>query len=211
MNQKTLLFPVLPDQVPSRGSTLSRAIFKKLFLAQGWKFDGEFPNLAKAVAIISPHTSNIDAWHGFLALLGIGIKITIFGKNTLFDTPLKPLLDWVGVIPVQRENPHGLTREITEIVQATDQIWIGMAPEGTRKKADKIRSGFYYIAYEAQIPIVMFSFDYAKKTIHCLGVFEPSGDFETDLEKILKIYDGKFSPKNPEWLALPLQKHWKKP
>lgn len=211
MNQKTLLFPVLPDQVPSRGSTLSRAIFKKLFLAQGWKFDGEFPNLAKAVAIISPHTSNIDAWHGFLALLGIGIKITIFGKNTLFDTPLKPLLDWVGVIPVQRENPHGLTREITEIVQATDQIWIGMAPEGTRKKADKLRSGFYYIAYEAQIPIVMFSFDYAKKTIHCLGVFEPSGDFETDLEKILKIYDGKFSPKNPEWLALPLQKHWKKP
>lgn len=211
MNQKTQLFPVLPDQVPSRGSPLSRAIFKKLFLAQGWKFDGEFPNLAKAVAIISPHTSNIDAWHGFLALLGIGIKITIFGKNTLFDTPLKPLLDWVGVIPVQRENPHGLTREITEIVQATDQIWIGMAPEGTRKKADKIRSGFYYIAYEAQIPIVMFSFDYTKKTIHCLGVFEPSGDFETDLEKILKIYDGKFSPKNPEWLALPLQKHWKKP
>lgn len=211
MNQKTQLFPVLPDQVPSRGFPLSRAIFKKLFLAQGWKFDGEFPNLAKAVAIISPHTSNIDAWHGFLALLGIGIKITIFGKNTLFDTPLKPLLDWVGVIPVQRENPHGLTREIAEIVQATDQIWIGMAPEGTRKKADKIRSGFYYIAYEAQIPIVMFSFDYAKKTIHCLGVFEPSGDFETDLEKILKIYDGKFSPKNPEWLALPLQKHWKKP
>ncbi|WP_180190639.1 1-acyl-sn-glycerol-3-phosphate acyltransferase [Acinetobacter sp. YH01009] len=211
MNQKTQLFPVLPDQVPSRGSPLSRAIFKKLFLAQGWKFDGEFPNLAKAVAIISPHTSNIDAWHGFLALLGIGIKITIFGKNTLFDTPLKPLLDWVGVIPVQRENPHGLTHEIAEIVQATDQIWIVMAPEGTRKKADKIRSGFYYIAYEAQIPIVMFSFDYAKKTIHCLGVFEPSGDFETDLEKILKIYDGKFSPKNPEWLALPLQKHWKKP
>ncbi|WP_111885591.1 1-acyl-sn-glycerol-3-phosphate acyltransferase [Acinetobacter sp. CFCC 11171] len=211
MNQKTQLFPVLPDQVPSRGSPLSRAIFKTLFLAQGWKFDGEFPNLAKAVAIISPHTSNIDAWHGFLALLGIGIKITIFGKNTLFDTPLKPLLDWVGVIPVQRENPHGLTREITEIVQATDQIWIGMAPEGTRKKADKIRSGFYYIAYEAQIPIVMFSFDYVKKTIHCLGVFEPSGDFETDIGKILKIYDGKFSPKNPEWLALPLQKHWKKP
>nr|WP_257220994.1 1-acyl-sn-glycerol-3-phosphate acyltransferase [Acinetobacter sp. YH12219] len=190
---------------------MSRAIFKKLFLAQGWKFDGEFPNLAKAVAIISPHTSNIDAWHGFLALLGIGIKITIFGKNTLFDTPLKPLLDWVGVIPVQRENPYGLTREIAEIVQATDQIWIGMAPEGTRKKADKIRSGFYYIAYEAQIPIVMFSFDYAKKTIHCLGTFEPSGDFKTDLEKILMIYDGKFSPKNPEWLALPLQKHWKKP
>ena len=75
-------FPTLPDQVPARGSSLSRNIFKKLFLAQGWSFEGEFPNLPKAVAIISPHTSNIDAWHGFTALLGLGIKITIFGKHT---------------------------------------------------------------------------------------------------------------------------------
>ncbi|MBL8321898.1 MAG: 1-acyl-sn-glycerol-3-phosphate acyltransferase [Acinetobacter sp.] len=205
----TQYFPVLPDRVPARGSALSKQLFKRIFLAQGWSFEGEFPNLPKAVAIISPHTSNIDAWHGFTALLGLGIQITIFGKHTLFNTPLKPLLQWIGVIPVNRSSQQGLTRQIAEIIHAKDKIWVGMAPEGTRKQAAQIKSGFYYIAYEAQIPIVMFSFDYAKKTIHCLGVFEPTGNYEQDLEQILQRYEGHFSPKNPDWLAKPLQKRWK--
>ncbi|OTG92310.1 1-acyl-sn-glycerol-3-phosphate acyltransferase [Acinetobacter sp. ANC 3813] len=203
-------FPTLPEQVPARGSAFSKQLFKKLFLAQGWSFEGNFPNLPKAVAIISPHTSNIDAWHGFTALLGLGIQITIFGKHTLFETPLKPLLEWIGVIPVDRGNAQGLTKQISDIIQAKDKIWIGMAPEGTRKQAEKIKSGFYYIAYEAQIPIVMFSFDYEHKIIHCLGVFQPTGNYEQDLEQILQLYEGKFSPKNPDWLAKPLQKRWKK-
>ncbi len=203
-------FPILPDQVPSRSSAWTQNFFKQLFLAQGWRFEGEFPNLPKAVAIVSPHTSNVDAWHGFTALLGLGIKITVFGKDTLFNTPLKPLLEWIGVIPVHRESSQGLTQQITEIIRAKDQIWIAMAPEGTRKKAQKIKSGFYYIAYEAQIPIVMFALDYAHKTIRILGVFHPTGQYEQDLEQILQHYEGNFSPKNPEWLALPLQNRWKK-
>lgn len=198
-------FPTLPDQVPARGSSLSRKIFKKLFLAQGWSFEGEFPNLPKAVAIISPHTSNIDAWHGFTALLGLGIKITIFGKHTLFKTPLKPLLEWIGVIPVNRSIQQGTTQQIIDFINTQDQIWVGMAPEGTRKQAESFRSGFYRIAVGAHIPIVMFSFDYDHKTIYCLGIFQPTGNYEQDLEQILNQYVGKFSPKNPQWLAKPLQ------
>ncbi len=198
-------FPKLPDQVPVRGSHLSRNIFKTLFLAQGWSFDGEFPNLPKAVAIISPHTSNIDAWHGFTALLGLGIRITIFGKHTLFNTPLKPLLEWIGVVPVNRSIQQGTTQQIIDFIHTQEQIWVGMAPEGTRKQASAIRSGFYRIAVGAHIPIVMFSLDYENKAIHCLGVFHPTGNYEQDLEQILNQYTGKFSPKNPEWLAKPLQ------
>ncbi|TCB78603.1 acyltransferase [Acinetobacter sp. ANC 3781] len=198
-------FPTLPDQVPARGSSLSRTIFKKIFLAQGWHFEGEFPNLPKAVAIISPHTSNIDAWHGFTALLGLGIKITIFGKHTLFNTPLKPLLEWIGVIPVNRSIQQGTTQQIINFIDTQEQIWVGMAPEGTRKQAESFRSGFYRIALGANIPIVMFSFDYNRKTIYCLGVFQPTGNYEQDLERILNRYVGKFSPKNPQWLAKPLQ------
>ena len=198
-------FPTLPDQVPARGSSLSRTIFKKIFLAQGWHFEGEFPNLPKAVAIISPHTSNIDAWHGFTALLGLGIKITIFGKHTLFNTPLKPLLEWIGVIPVNRSIQQGTTQQIINFIDTQEQIWVGMAPEGTRKQAESFRSGFYRIAVGANLPIVMFSFDYNRKTIHCLGVFQPTGNYEQDLERILNRYVGKFSPKNPQWLAKPLQ------
>lgn len=198
-------FPTLPDQVPARGSSLSRTIFKKIFLAQGWHFEGEFPNLPKAVAIISPHTSNIDAWHGFTALLGLGIKITIFGKHTLFNTPSTPLLEWIGVIPVNRSIQQGTTQQIINFIDTQEQIWVGMAPEGTRKQAESFRSGFYRIALGANIPIVMFSFDYNRKTIHCLGVFQPTGNYEQDLERILNRYVGKFSPKNPQWLAKPLQ------
>ena len=198
-------FPKLPAQVPARGSHLSRNFFKTLFLAQGWSFDGEFPNLPKAVAIISPHTSNIDAWHGFTALLGLGIKITVFGKHTLFNTPLKPLLQWIGVVPVNRSIQQGTTQQIIDFIHTQEQIWVGMAPEGTRKQAEAIRSGFYRIAVGAEIPIVMFSLDYKNKAIHCLGVFQPTGNYEQDLDQILNQYTGKFSPKNPEWLAKPLQ------
>lgn len=204
-------FPHLPYRVPSRGTAWNQSVFKRLFLAQGWRFTGEFPNFPKAMAIVSPHTSNLDAWYAFLALLGLGIRVTVFGKNTLFKTPLKPLLDWIGVIPVERQHASGLTQQIVEIIQAQEKIWIAMAPEGTRKCADKIRSGFYYIAHEAQIPIVMFAFDYENKAIRCLGAFHTTGDFEHDLAEILQRYEGHFSPKNPDWLAKPLQKHWKKP
>ncbi len=204
-------FPTLPPLVPHRNSSVyTQMMFKRIFLAQGWEMHGEFPNLPKAVAIISPHTSNIDAWYGFLALLGLNIKITIFGKHSLFKTPLKPILEWIGVIPVVRNSPQGHTQQIADIIASKEQIWVGMAPEGTRKEAEKIRSGFYHIADTAQIPIVMFAFDYQHKIIRILGTFETTGNYEQDLESILKIYEGKFSPKHEKWLAKPLQKHWKK-
>ena len=94
-------------------------------------------------------------------------------------------------------------------IASKDNIWVGMAPEGTRKHAQNIKSGFYQIALGAHIPIVMFSFDYDDKTIHCLGVFHPTGQYEHDLDYILNRYIGKFSPKNPDWLAEPLQKRLK--
>lgn len=100
MKNNAFLFPELPDQVPSRGSALTRQVFKKIFLAQGWRFSGEFPNLPKAVAIISPHTSNIDAWYGFLALLGLGIRITIFGKIVCFIPHSNPFWNGLGSSPL---------------------------------------------------------------------------------------------------------------
>ncbi|WP_343619955.1 1-acyl-sn-glycerol-3-phosphate acyltransferase [Acinetobacter proteolyticus] len=203
-------FPDLPPLVPQRGNAYSRALCKKLFLSQGWTVVGEIPNLPKAVAIISPHTSNIDGWYGFLAIGGLGLKITVLGKDTLFKPALKPLLNWAGLIPVHRDSAHGLTEQVVGTIHQHDKIWIGMAPEGTRRKAEKMKSGFYHIAHAAGIPIVMFAFDYDHKTIYCLGAFIPTGHYQQDLEQILKRYIGHFSPKNPDWLAQPLQKLVKK-
>ncbi|WP_096911177.1 1-acyl-sn-glycerol-3-phosphate acyltransferase [Acinetobacter colistiniresistens] len=203
-------FPDLPPLVPQRGSLYSRTLCKKIFLSQGWTVVGEIPNLPKAVAIISPHTSNIDGWYGFLAIGGLGLKITVLGKDILFKPPLKPLLNWAGLIPVHRDSAHGLTEQVVASIRQHDKIWIGMAPEGTRKKAKKMKSGFYHIAHAAGIPIVMFAFDYDHKTIYCLGAFIPTGHYQQDLEQIMQCYVGHFSPKNPHWLAAPLQKLVKK-
>ncbi|OTG65496.1 lysophospholipid acyltransferase family protein [Acinetobacter silvestris] len=203
-------FPTLPDQVPQRGSPTSRHFFKNLYLAQDWGFDGEFPNLPKAVAIISPHTSYFDGFYAFLAMLGIGIQVTILGKDSLFKPPFKSFFKWMGVIPVQRDSPHGLTQQVIDIIHSRDKIWIALAPEGTRKRAEKIKSGFYHIAYGAQIPIVMFAFDYDQKVIRCLGVMQPTGNYEKDLAEILSHYKGHFSPKISARLAKPLQKLLKK-
>lgn len=193
----SIKFPKLPPLVPHRGTRLSQNFFRSIYLSQGWEMHGEFPNLPKAVAIVSPHTSNLDAWYGFLALLGLDIKITIFGKHTLFETPLKPILKWIGVMPIVRNSPQGYTQQIADIIKNQERIWIGMAPEGTRKSAEKIHSGFYHIAHEAQIPIVMFAFDYEHKIIRILGTFNTTGDYEKDLEDILNCYKGNFSPKIP--------------
>lgn len=198
-------FPTLPAKPPHRGSALSRRFFQKLYLAQGWKFEGEFPNIPKAVAIVSPHTSNYDGLYAFMAMLGVGIQLTIFGKDSLFKPPFKKILNWFGVIPVKRDTPHGLTQQIIETIQAKDKIWIAMAPEGTRKSAEQIRTGFYHIALGANIPIVMFAFDYEHKMIRCLGVKHATGNYEADLADILSKYKGKFSPKNYLRLAKPLK------
>lgn len=199
-------FPRLPNLVPSRGTAATRLLCQKLFLAQGWTFEGEFPNLPKAVAVVSPHTSNIDGWYGFLVIGALGLKVNVFGKDSLFRFPFKSLLKWIGIIPVKRNSTNGLTEQAVEKIHSTDKIWIALAPEGTRKRAEKIKSGFYWIAYQANIPIVMFSFDYKHKKVYCLGTMQPTGNYEADLEYILKQYQGKFFPKKPEWLALPLQK-----
>ena len=203
-------FPILPDQVPHRGTPLSHTLCKKLFLAQGWKIDGDIPNFPKAVVIVSPHTSNIDGWYAFLAMFGLGIQMTILGKDTLFRPPFKHLLNWAGVIPVKRDTANGLTEQVVDAIQKHDKIWVGMAPEGTRKKAKKMKSGFYHIAMKANIPIVMFSFDYDQKTLHSLGYLQPTGNYEADLQLIFERYTGKFSPKNRHWLAEPLQNLLKK-
>lgn len=198
--------PLLPDRVPKRQGKFSQKFFKQLYLAQGWQFQGEFPNLAKAVAIVMPHTSNLDGWYGFNFVVAIDLKIHMFAKASLFNTPLKPLLNWLDVIPVKRNASQGLTQQAIHELRSREQIWLGMTPEGTRHNATEFRSGFYRIALGAEVPIVMFALDYAQKIIHCLGAFEATGDYDADLKHILALYRDKISAKHPERLAQPLQK-----
>jgi 1-acyl-sn-glycerol-3-phosphate acyltransferase len=208
MNKGLLMptLPLLPDQVPKRQGKFSQKFFKQLYLAQGWQFQGEFPNLAKAVAIVMPHTSNLDGWYGFNFIVAMDLKIHIFAKDSLFKTPLKPLLNWLDVIPVTRNVARGLTQQAIEVINSRDKIWVGMTPEGTRHNAPEFKSGFYRIALGAKVPIVMFALDYAKKIIYCLGAFQPTGNYQADLVQIVALYQNKIVAKHPQRLAQPLQR-----
>lgn len=203
---KTRSFPNLPAQLPTRGTLRSRTWFRQLFYLQGWSFEGDIPDFPKAVAILMPHTSNYDAWYALLGILGLGVKISVLGKASLFKTPLKPLLEQVDVIPVQRNSNSGFTEQAIQIMRSREKIWIGVAPEGTRQQAQYIKTGFYRIATGANVPIVMFALNYQQKTLRCLGHIQPTGRYEQDLDKILNAYRGQFYPKHLEWLSAPLRK-----
>ena len=198
-------FPSLPPQAPSRGTLRSRQCLKYLFTKHGWSFDGQIPNIPQAVAILIPHTSNLDGWYGLLGLLGLGIKINILMKNTLFKTPLKPLLKAINAIPIQRNINSGFTEQAINQFKNNPCLWLGLAPEGTRAKTDHLRTGFYQIAIGAHVPIVMFSLNYKTKSLTCLGQFNPTGHYYQDLEKILAYYQGNFYPKRLENLSTSLK------
>ena len=199
-------FPQLGAQIPQRGTRLSRRLFKLILRAQGWKFIGNIPNVPKAVAIFAPHTSNLDGWYGFLAMCAIGLRATVLGKDSLMKPPFGGIFRWLGVLPVHRESRMGLTEQVVHYVQQQSHVWIALAPEGTRHHAKSLKTGFYHIAHQAQIPILAFTADYANKTIKFLGHMTPTGDYDADLAVLLNWYQGQFSVPHPERLSHPFCK-----
>lgn len=198
------ILPVVPPLVPRRGSPLTRQLWTSILSMEGWQVKGEIPNIAKAVIIAAPHTSNLDGVYGFTAVLALGIEIKAMAKDTLFKPPFKPILNWLNIIPVTRNSPEGIVDEMKTEFDRHEALWLGIAPEGTRSAAEKWKSGFYRIAMGANVPIIMGGFDYSTKTIHFLGVVHPSGNYEKDLEDILCHYR-KLTPCHMDKLSYPLR------
>jgi 1-acyl-sn-glycerol-3-phosphate acyltransferase len=134
----------------------------------------------------------------------MGLELHVMGKNSLYRPPFRAVMDWLKLMPVDRTSSHGLVEQMSHAFASHDKFWLGLAPEGTRDSAETWKSGFYRIAYAAQVPIVMAGFDYKNKNAIILGVFEPTGDFDADLPKILAFYKNT-SPANPERLSKPLR------
>lgn len=201
------LFPELPklgDNVPQRPYSTSRLFWSKIAQLQGWKIIGKIPNIPKAVLIAAPHTTNYDGLYGIEFVLALGLEISIMAKEELYRPPFRGFWDWVNAIPVHRASATGLVKQMCDVFAQRDKFWLGMSPEGTRKAATHWKGGFYRIAVAARVPIVMVGFDYSQKAVIFLGVFEPTGDFNADLPKILAFYKG-LKAGNPDNLSLPLR------
>lgn len=165
----------------------------------GWKIVGEFPKeLKKYVVAVAPHTSNWDFLVGICARSILRMKNTKFlGKSSLFKPPFGWIFRALGGYPVDREHKHDMVEQVAALIRSQDQFILGIAPEGTRKKVEKFKTGFYYIAKAAGIPIIPVGFDFLKREV-ILGKPLMPHDFEKDMGT-LKIFYRSITGKNPEW------------
>lgn len=190
----------LGDKVPRRGNRLTRAVGRSALAAMGWRFEVHLPDLSKFVIIVAPHTSAWDFVVGVLASLALDLRASWLGKHALFRWPFRGVLRWLGGIPIDRRASHGVVETMVELFGSRRELILGIAPEGTRRKVDAWKTGFYHIARGANVPIVPCYIDYRRKVIGTGAVLHPSGDLPGDLRTIRSLYEG-VTGKNPSRLA----------
>jgi 1-acyl-sn-glycerol-3-phosphate acyltransferase len=178
-------------------NTLLRAFSIAFLKLTGWKIEGSLPpGGMKCVLIAAPHTSNWDLPYTLMVAFVLRLNIYWMGKNQIFRPPFRSLMMWLGGIPVQRESANNLVAASAEAIKAADgPLQLVVPPEGTRSKVRYWKSGFYYIALSAQVPIVLAYMDYERKISGLGPVFHPTGDLEADMVRIQAFY-APFKGKN---------------
>lgn len=177
--------------VTFKGSRLATALLRLL----GWRLDfAGFPT-PQGVAVVYPHTSNWDFVVGMLAKWALGVPANYLAKDSLFRIPLLGRwMRWVGGIGIERSAAHGLVGQMTEVyaqAKATNRVlWLGVTPEGTRGLTPGWRTGFYQMAFAAQVPLALVKFDWGRKRISIEDFFWTTGDVQRDFEHIAQVYEG---------------------
>lgn len=176
---------------------IAKFIYSKLL---GWKVVGNtnmsMDSIKKAVIIAVPHTSWHDFYIGVLLRKVIGIKTNFVGKKELFKWPFGYYFRAIGGVPLNRSKNENKVEAIAKAFNNSDEFRITFAPEGTRKKVEQWRTGFYYIAKAAKVPIIMFTLDFKNKQNLVSQPFYPTDDIEADfifMDKFFKGVIGKIS------------------
>ena len=171
-------------------STLAQNIGRAILRLTGWRTEVIPPPTSRYVMIGAPHTSNWDFMIMLLLMSVESIPIRWLGKDSLFRWPLGIFMRSLGAIPVNRKANTNLVDQITALFDEYDELIIGLSPEGTRQKTSRWRTGFYYIALKAKVPIVMAYVDYPHKVCGLGPSIELTGDIHTDFEIIRGFYTG---------------------
>lgn len=182
-----ILIP-LPPSAPRAGHAFGRWLGRTVLRLGGWKVVGEFPDLPKLMIIAAPHSSGWDAVWGLAAKLALGVDVKFMAKAELFRGPLGWLLRRLGIFPVDRAAPGGIVGEVAAKYRQSERLWLGVAPEGTRRRVERWKSGFWRIAREAGVPVLCAYFHYPEKTIGVGALFELGDDLEADMARIRAWY-----------------------
>ena len=165
---------------------LAKFIFHTLW---GWKIDVPYPTeVRQSVIIPMPHTSNWDFPIGIIIRPIMGNDISFAAKDSLFFFPLGLFMRALGGYPVDRSRNTNFVDACVAIFKKKDDFILAVAPEGTRTKVTKLKTGFYHIAVKAGVPIVCCKFDWGTKTVGFSGPFYPTGDYNADLPQLLAYF-----------------------
>ena len=176
----------------------------------GWKITGAInPEIKKCILMVIPHTS----WHDFylgLFTRGItGLEMNFVGKKELFRFPFGWYFRWMGGAPLDRTGGLNKVDSIAAIFEEKDFFRMAISPEGTRKKVIELKTGFYYIALKAKVPIIPVAFNYGQKEVHIGQPFFPTGNINEDLKMLMPHFEnvkGKVPEKSFEYKSIDASK-----
>lgn len=174
---------------------LMRWVSLIFFRLTGWKEEGQRPDITRYVIIAAPHTSNWDFVYTMCLAFILRIKPLIMMKGTWFRWPLGPFFRWLGALPIDRAKSHNVVAQSIEAFQANPHMVMLVPPSGTRRQVMYWKTGFYYIARGAHVPIVLGYLDYRRKAGGIGPIVHPTGNIEADMKTIRNFYadiPGKF-------------------
>ncbi|GAB4578749.1 MAG: lysophospholipid acyltransferase family protein [Anaerolineales bacterium] len=171
--------------------SLPQIFAKSMLNLIGWQIDTIYPTEKKYVLVAAFHTSNWDLPIGLLFSMTTGIQFNFLAKDEAFRWPMGGIMRWLGGVPVNRRAKTNIVEQIAEEFAQHEHLIIAITPEGTRKKSAYWKTGFYYIALAAKVPIALGFLDYSKKQMGIGKMLIPSGNLEADLDIIREFYADK--------------------
>jgi 1-acyl-sn-glycerol-3-phosphate acyltransferase len=171
---------------------MKKQIYKWIFFRlMGWKIVGGIDaDIKKCVMMIMPHTSAHDFYLGIFTRGITGLEMNFVGKSELFRFPFGAYFKYMGGEPLDRSGGLNKVDSIAAIFKRKETFRLAVAPEGTRNKVEQLKTGFYYIAMKANVPIVPVAFDFGKKEVNLGKPLIPSGNIEADMVVLMKHYAG---------------------
>ena len=178
-------------------NTILRWISVLILRLLGWRVEGQTPTEPKYVLIAAPHTSNWDFPFTLMVCFALRLRVYWMGKASLFPPVVGGMMRWLGGIAVDRQKSANLVQGTIDAFNRNERLCVIVPPEGTRDKVSHWKTGFYYIALGAEVPILLGFMDFKKKVGGVAHFFHPTGDIEADMVEIKQFYRG-YTGKNPQ-------------
>ena len=187
---------LVPRSVPRRHNLFLSKCCSKLLSRLGWQVTGKLPDRTQFIIAVAPHTSNWDFFLGLAVMFKLQLSVRFLGKHSIFIWPIKSLLVRFGGIPVERSHQHGVVGQMVDLFNEKQPLVLALAPEGTRSKVTKWKTGFLHIANQANVPVVPIAFDFEKKVVEIKPAVTIGDDIEKERIAFQQIF-AEVCAKNP--------------